>query len=579
MSRYMTTAFCLLLALCPALSPAQRQKSDPFTEFIRGLNQRIPAHPGEGYRSITGEELRDWPAIFAAFRAGSFDTARALAAKYNYTCYTIRDPKAGSSFDVLEERPPVTRGWGTFIHNRHATKRLYVDVNHPVDDQHVLALGADLFRKSQAEWLIVAGAGRRAGHGALSADPAKNKSMLFQKWHELITDLTHVTLSLHGFEKGSYRAPISGEDVVLSNGRTTDEQWGISELSLALRDTLRSAGFPAALAMYDSGYAPLAARSNPQAVFANDSVGFGHWINVELSNTVRNDPSRYAGLIDAIDRAMDLTGRKISKQINLAFGLVSPRVLRIDPTHPLRFPPSSGDTYRIISFHASGAKADTIDVRMGGLPGIAGSQRTITTITRIDPAEGTFAQRLRKSHALADDDTPTGTQTSVASGMEGDHPGESSGLDDAERDVAEPLQVHRIRLQPYMSPALVSGLSIRAALYSWNGIVGESFLPSADAFGISADGAGARREEPRNCLIPILGNPDGGGKSKYIGVRMTNMLVDEIARIVTERREPEKDVRLLAEESTDGEYYLRIFPTSATDRSGSLNGQLAFVRQ
>jgi len=571
MSRHIMLALCLILLLSPELPGAQRQKPDPFMEFIHGLSQRIPTAPGAGYRPITEEELQDWPPVFSALRSGSYDSVRTLAAKYNYTFYQLKDPRSGMSVDILEERPPVRRGWGTFIHNRRYAKRLYIDVNHPVDDPRVLEIGAELFRKSQAEWLLIAGAGRRAGREAFSADPARNRMTLFQRWHELITDLTHVSLSLHAYEKRSYRMPVSATDVVLSNGRTSDVQWGISELSLALRDTMRNAGFPTALAMYDSGFAPLSGSSNPQAIFSNDSVGFGHWINVELSNAVRSDAGKYAQVVEAIDRAMEITGKKISKQINMAFGLVSPRVLRIDPKHPLQFPPSSGDTYRIISFNSSSRSADTIDVRMGNWFGLSGTGKTLTTITRIDPSEGSFAQRLRNSS--------TGDQHPASSSpLPEDQTADPSALADAEQNVAEPMQVHRIPIQPYMSPALVSGLSIRAALYSWNGIIGESFLSMPEGYGIAADGGVARREEPGSFLIPILGNPDGGGKAKYIGVRMTSLLVDEIARIVTERREHEKDVRLLAEESTDGEYYLRIFPTSTADQAGRMSGQLAFIR-
>jgi hypothetical protein len=575
----MIRAFCFSVFICTGLAPAQRQKPDPFTEFIRGLSLRIPSSPGAGFSAVTDEDLRDWPAIFASFRSGAFDTTRALAAKYNYTCYTIRDPKSTYSFDVLEERPPVRRGWGTFIHNRHYAKRLFVDVNHPVDDPHVLTIGADLFRKSQAEWMLIAGAGKRAGHEPFAADPARNKHSVFQKWHELIANLTHVSLSLHAFDRSAYREPIASADVVLSNGRTSDFQWGISELSLALRDTLRTSGYPSALAMYDSGFAPLSGASNPQAVFSNDSVGFGHRINVEISGAVRNDPGKYAGLIDAIDRAMDLTGKKVSRQINLAFGLVSPRVLRIDPSHPLQFPPSSGGTYRIISFHSTGSPAETIDVRMDNLPGSSVPGKTVTMITRIDPSEGSFAQRIRKSGGPGGEEFASDGRDAIAGDRPVERTSENSSLDDAEHDVAEPLQVHRIRLQPYMSSVVASGMSIRAALYSWNGVVAGSFLSPPVSFGAGAEIIVGSPEEPPSFLIPILGNTDGGGKSRYIGLRMTHMLVDEIARLVTERREHEKDVRLLAELSADGEYYLRIFPSASTDRPGGLNGQLALVKQ
>ena len=67
--------------------------------------------------------------------------------------------------------------------------------------------------------------------------PVVDKNTVFQRWHELLTDLTHITLSLHGFQARSYHLPIKTTDLIVSNGKTSDEQWGISQVSLAFRDS------------------------------------------------------------------------------------------------------------------------------------------------------------------------------------------------------------------------------------------------------------------------------------------------------------------------------------------------------
>ena len=66
-----------------------------------------------------------------------------------------------------------------------------------------------------------------------------------------------------------------------------------------------------------------------------------------------------------------------------------------------------------------------------------------------------------------------------------------------------------------------------------------------------------------NFLIPIINSSYQTGKSRFIGVQMTEMLVTEIARLVNEHKVSDKDVGLIAEQMSDGDYYLRIFPSNS----------------
>jgi hypothetical protein len=47
---------------------------------------------------------------------------------------------------------------------------------------------------------------------------------------------------------------------------------------------------------------------------------------------------------------------------------------------------------------------------------------------------------------------------------------------------------------------------------------------------------------------------------------MTEILIKEIARLVTEHQEAGKDIGLLAEQGDEGNFYLRIFPSSVKTR-------------
>ncbi|TLY31689.1 MAG: hypothetical protein E6K56_04410 [Ignavibacteria bacterium] len=292
---------------------------------------------------VSEEDVREWRTVFALLRERSLDKCRRILAKYDYQLLEIpapdRDPIAprrspsfsaryqsegtgANYYDVLRENSPLRRGWGTLVFNRNQAKRVYVHVPHPIHDGNSAVLGAELFRSLNAECLMIAGTDRSAG--VFPCDVVTLKGSMFEKWHEMLTDLVHLSLSVHGYAARAYPHPIDTTDIVVSNGRTTDEQWGISQISLSVRDTLRASGFRCALAMYDSGYARLAGGANRQGRFSNDSVGFGHWLNLEFSDRVRSNPQDYSRLLGAVDRALAVTGQKISQQMNRAFGLVSP---------------------------------------------------------------------------------------------------------------------------------------------------------------------------------------------------------------------------------------------------------------
>jgi len=440
-------------------------------------------------------------------------------------------------------------------------------------------MGAELFRSLNAECLMIAGTDRLDGVSPF--DVVTLKGSMFEKWHEMLTDLVHLSLSVHGYAARVYAHPIDTTEIVVSNGRTTDEQWGISQISLSVRDTLRASGFRCGLAMYDSGYARLAGGANRQGRFSNDSVGFGHWLNLEFSDRFRVTSPDYSRLLGAVDRALAVTGQRISQQMNRAFGLVSPRVLRVDSEHRLLFPPPAEETYRIISFDSRRMEKDTLDIQFGNWVELKGSSRKISSISRLDSSQPDFLRELR--HRSPGGRPPVITRiierpaTELASRLDlrGSR-GSDSLPEDSEGATDEPIQVQRIPLEPLFSSTITSDGNADLNPYRWQGGSVSDIFPALQAFRrvstASFEDGMERVESSPHVLIPLLNKSYGMDGKKFIGVQMTSILVNQIARLVppSSRRVPQggtsgtsgtlRDVALMAEQDQRGKFFLRIFP-------------------
>jgi hypothetical protein len=569
----------IILAVSPFVPPpavhAQRAMPDPVAELLKEVSETMPADRSGTYLVPSDEDLQNWGRILELFRRKAIDSCKLAMARYNYSLTQLKDNMTGAVYDVFRENTPITRGWGTFIYNRNSSKRLFVHVNHPVDDAHALMLGAELFRRLNGEWLLIGGTSRRAVPGKLLADMGLVKRSIFQRWHETLTDLTHVTLSVHSYAEANYPYPISVTDVIVSNGRTSDEQWGISQLSLAVRDTLRAAGFACGLAMYDSGYSRLAAGWNPQGTFSNDSVGFGHWLNLELSKNVRANPAMTAKLIAATNRALELTGKRIAQHVNRGFGLVSPRVIRLDSLHGLFFPPSGEDSYRIISFNPGKTKGDTVNLRMGNWIEFMGAKKGVTQVKVFDtaapgagepaPVTARIREGVGSRYARIVEKSPEEARAVMKLGRREASDTSAAGAEDDGRSF-EPLQVHRIPLRPVLTETYSTQRpeEKQGAPYRWEGFVPSRFRPAIPVFQVG-DEEPADRGTVQQFLIPIIRSSYPEGANRFIGVQMTSLLVDEIARLLSDSHVQEKRIGLMAEQTDEGEYYLRLFPGSYRD--------------
>jgi hypothetical protein len=141
--------------------------------------------------------------------------------------------------------------------------------------------------------------------------------------------------------------------------------------------------------------------------------------------------------------------------------------------------------------------------------------------------------------------------------------GQTSDDDDG---LTEPIQVHRIPLKPIIRQTYSGQYTSSMTPFRWEGVVTGNLQPSIPIF--EFEGSGVSEQQNKNLpkfLIPLLSSAYKGDKKKFVGIHMTDILVDEIARLVHEYEVYDRDIGLLAEESTTGDYYLRIFPTTARE--------------
>lgn len=563
----------------PVHAAGQAGTVDPFIDFITEKTGRIIPGTDGVYLAPTAGELVEWGTILQLFTNGDYDSCDGLLARYGYVRSRVTDRVTGSTYEVISELPPVRRGWGTVVYNPRATGHLAIHVSHPVDDGNVPVVGAEFFRRSGAKWLLIAGSSKHAGGDERLADPARSAAGMFQKWHEFTSGPGLISLSLHGYKPELYRYPIASSDVVISNGRTSDDQWGISQLSMDLRDSLRAAGFFAAVAMMDSGFARLSGGSNPQGIQSNNRLGFGRWLNIELAPGVRGEPSRYLKFIDIAGRLLDAGIVNAARHAGDAFGLVSPRVVKIDRANRLMFPPPKPEKYRIVSFTPGESKNDTLDLLFGNWFDGASGGKTIARIIEADTT-GALAERIRRRNAAAR--AARSTMTKLISTSAGKYPSgilatehepvDSTGDGEEEAIVHEPLQVHRIPLRPVLASTVNPDLPPETTPFRWGTILPEGFSPQILTFRAGQAGSG-EMEVPglSRFLIPLLRSSYRTDSQHFIGVDMTDILVNEIARLVNEYKIEGQDIGLLAEQEENGDYYLRLFPEiSATGTSNNL---------
>lgn len=252
---------------------------------LKGLGDRwegeVKARFGreaETYVPPTPQELVEVGQLASGLQAGQVDLER--AARLGLQLTEIATP--AERFLLLED---TQRGWGKVLYRLQPRQELAIQVPHPVFDGGTPELGVELFERTGAQALVLAGAHRwnRAERAEEQpdrglADAAHTTSTFFHAIHET---LSGPVLQLHGFRARGPEEP----EVFLSDGQ--DDGHDPAPL-VELRDSLQAQGFRPFIVDFQEDY--LTARTNVQAQQRRGQ----DFIHMEVSDSIRRGPERAA---------------------------------------------------------------------------------------------------------------------------------------------------------------------------------------------------------------------------------------------------------------------------------------------
>lgn len=133
------------------------------------------------FRIPSTNELTAWGNIVDLFLAGQLDAAQTAVddAGFPYQVVIFNDTTTGRTYHLLREIPSpayyddngttelyddengaFAYGWGLYIHNPQGTRPIIITVPHPADDFPTTIMGYDALTTWDANFMLVAGAGR-----------------------------------------------------------------------------------------------------------------------------------------------------------------------------------------------------------------------------------------------------------------------------------------------------------------------------------------------------------------------------------------------------------------------------------
>lgn len=335
MKRWLPVAFAAVVVVSsflynPSLRGQIPQVSGNLESEIVTIGSNMPGSGSEGFVKPPSDTLMLWRTLINTLLDEQYLVADSLVqADFPfYQLYEYTDTGyLNRTCYLLREQYPVSRGWGTFIINPGYRREITIEIPHAKYDINTHQEGIDVFRKTGARFFIMSGTHRCANSeespcsGTTSvcgspgpyrvSDMAHFVNAMFQVFHEeVVTRYPQMyAFNLHG------HANSSCQDFFLSNGHATSSKAILFDLKNSL---MAAGGVTVAVAGDGSSTCPLIGSTNVQGRFSNGSPEpctqavsstTGYFIHIEQSSYVRNNPSVYEKLIDAInDNIQAVTG-------------------------------------------------------------------------------------------------------------------------------------------------------------------------------------------------------------------------------------------------------------------------------
>ncbi len=315
---------CSSAFFCNTLLFAQvpQQSGNLMTEIVN-IRNNMPGSGSEGFVKPSFATLSKWSEVFNTLLDENYPAADSLV-DADFPFYQLIEFTDNGFqnrvYYLLKEQIPTQRGWGTFIINPNFRREIAVEIPHPRFDVNTHREGTDVFRETEAHFLLMSGTHRCANNeeslcsGTSSAcegsgqpykisDMAHYEKAVFQLFHEIVTSRFPglYSINLHGNSRSNC------EDFFLSSGV------GSIATSILLdikSDLLTSGGVTAAVTGDGTSTCPLVGSTNVQGRYTNGSSDpctqvaaspNGFFIHIEQSRNVRDNPDVYGKLIDALN--------------------------------------------------------------------------------------------------------------------------------------------------------------------------------------------------------------------------------------------------------------------------------------
>ena len=320
--RKISTILLILILSGAGYTEIIRRSANLITE-ITTIRNNLPGSGSEGFVLPSEEDLLNWQKLMFFFIQA--DTSRVdslIQAHFSfYQLYVFTDTGfENRMYYLLREKHPVSKGWGTYIINTVHRRELAIEMPHPWYDTNTYSEGTDIFRRTGAKFLLMAGTHRCADStfsncdGTTSAcggsnlpypvsDMAHFTESVFQITHQEIINSNPetYTISVHGHSNSSC------EDIFLSNGKF-DGSW---PLLYSLKNSLlASGGLTVAVAGDGTSVCSLIGSTNVQGRYSNGSTNpcsqeasatNGYFMHIEQTRLVRDNYLQYKKLIDALN--------------------------------------------------------------------------------------------------------------------------------------------------------------------------------------------------------------------------------------------------------------------------------------
>ncbi|MFQ5823356.1 MAG: T9SS type A sorting domain-containing protein [bacterium] len=339
--------------------------SGDLLDQIESIRSHMPGRDSEGFVKPSKAELTGWRELITALLEGRLENANTLVqSEFSfYQLYRFTDTGFNQQlFYLLREKFPVTKGWGTFMVNPNFERPICIEIPHAIYDINTYKQGTDIFRRTGARFLIMAGT-HRCGNSEPSPCDGSFQGCGTGQYH--ITDMahfvdapfqaTHETIVTH-FPQ-TYAFSIHGnsndncEDIFLSNGRSEESK----PILFNLKSTLLAAGgVSVAVAGDGTSSCPFIGSTNTQGRFTNGSPDpctqaasstNGYFIHVEQRRWVRDNFSVYVKLIDAINTNIAHVTSVEGK--DQTYGENSPKTIALHSIYPNPFRTSITISYEL----------------------------------------------------------------------------------------------------------------------------------------------------------------------------------------------------------------------------------------